>query len=357
MTRKTLLLFLTLFAFTSLAATFDPAQYKAMQWREVGPYRGGRSAAVEGIASQPERLLLRSDRRRGLEDRRRRRELEAGLRRILRRLHRRGRRRRIRSQRRLRRHRGEDRARQRLPRRRHVEVPRCRENMEAHRSRRLAAHPARPRSSAQSRSRLRRRPRPSVRSQSAARRVPQQRRRQDLGAHPLRQRKLRRDRSHPRSRQPARPLRVDVARAPHAVFTGERRRRLGAVEVDRRRRHLDQSVEKQRPAQSAARHHRRQRLRVESAERLRHRRSSGRRRVPLARRRRDLGENQRRSQPSPAGLVLHPDLRRPERGGHRLRPQRRASTNRKTAARPSPPSPRRTATITTSGSRRTIRSA
>lgn len=57
MTRKTLLLFLTLFAFTSLAATppavYDPAQYKAMQWREVGPYRGGRSAAVEGIASQP----------------------------------------------------------------------------------------------------------------------------------------------------------------------------------------------------------------------------------------------------------------------------------------------------------------
>src|SRR5688572_25794026 len=53
MTRKTLLLVLTLFAFTSLAANFDPAQYGAMQWREVGPFRGGRSAAVEGIASQP----------------------------------------------------------------------------------------------------------------------------------------------------------------------------------------------------------------------------------------------------------------------------------------------------------------
>jgi photosystem II stability/assembly factor-like uncharacterized protein len=35
------------------AATFDPEQYGAMQWREVGPFRGGRSAAVEGIASQP----------------------------------------------------------------------------------------------------------------------------------------------------------------------------------------------------------------------------------------------------------------------------------------------------------------
>jgi photosystem II stability/assembly factor-like uncharacterized protein len=47
-----LLLFLTLAA-TLTAATFDPAQYSAMQWREVGPFRGGRCAAVEGIASQP----------------------------------------------------------------------------------------------------------------------------------------------------------------------------------------------------------------------------------------------------------------------------------------------------------------
>src|SRR5215210_1925590 len=33
--------------------TVDPAQFKSLQWREVGPYRGGRSAAVEGIAAQP----------------------------------------------------------------------------------------------------------------------------------------------------------------------------------------------------------------------------------------------------------------------------------------------------------------
>jgi photosystem II stability/assembly factor-like uncharacterized protein len=31
------------------AAAFDPAQWKALHWREVGPYRGGRSAAVTGI--------------------------------------------------------------------------------------------------------------------------------------------------------------------------------------------------------------------------------------------------------------------------------------------------------------------
>jgi photosystem II stability/assembly factor-like uncharacterized protein len=51
-TRVLSLLFL--FATVTLsAATFDPAQFKALKWREVGPFRGGRSAAVEGIAAQP----------------------------------------------------------------------------------------------------------------------------------------------------------------------------------------------------------------------------------------------------------------------------------------------------------------
>ena len=52
-TRSVVLLVALLLTVTLTAATFDPAQYGAMQWREVGPYRGGRSAAVEGIASQP----------------------------------------------------------------------------------------------------------------------------------------------------------------------------------------------------------------------------------------------------------------------------------------------------------------
>jgi photosystem II stability/assembly factor-like uncharacterized protein len=39
-------------AATPAAKTFDPKQFGAMQWREIGPYRGGRSAAVEGIPSQ-----------------------------------------------------------------------------------------------------------------------------------------------------------------------------------------------------------------------------------------------------------------------------------------------------------------
>ncbi|HEX3110318.1 MAG TPA: glycosyl hydrolase, partial [Thermoanaerobaculia bacterium] len=48
---------LTLSAFAALslaAATPDASMLKGMQWREVGPYRGGRADAVAGIADQPE---------------------------------------------------------------------------------------------------------------------------------------------------------------------------------------------------------------------------------------------------------------------------------------------------------------
>ncbi|HET8797911.1 MAG TPA: glycosyl hydrolase, partial [Thermoanaerobaculia bacterium] len=53
MLRRLLALALAFTALTTFAASFDPAQFKPLQWREVGPYRGGRSAAVEGIPSQP----------------------------------------------------------------------------------------------------------------------------------------------------------------------------------------------------------------------------------------------------------------------------------------------------------------
>jgi photosystem II stability/assembly factor-like uncharacterized protein len=51
MTRRLLVLLLLLLSLP--ASALDLTHYKAMKWREVGPYRGGRSAAVEGIASQP----------------------------------------------------------------------------------------------------------------------------------------------------------------------------------------------------------------------------------------------------------------------------------------------------------------
>ena len=51
-------LILVLTATGSFSAEIDrsefPANLRAMEWREVGPYRGGRSAAVAGIAADRE---------------------------------------------------------------------------------------------------------------------------------------------------------------------------------------------------------------------------------------------------------------------------------------------------------------
>src|SRR5579863_7331666 len=35
------------------AQNFDPKYYSALQWRSIGPYRGGRTVAAAGIADQP----------------------------------------------------------------------------------------------------------------------------------------------------------------------------------------------------------------------------------------------------------------------------------------------------------------
>ena len=45
---------LLLFSASSLAAPPDVSVLKNLQWREVGPYRGGRADAVEGVAGQPD---------------------------------------------------------------------------------------------------------------------------------------------------------------------------------------------------------------------------------------------------------------------------------------------------------------
>src|SRR5215213_1336749 len=50
--RRIVLTALFTLAATLTAAPFDSKQFTNLQWREVGPYRGGRCAAVEGIASQ-----------------------------------------------------------------------------------------------------------------------------------------------------------------------------------------------------------------------------------------------------------------------------------------------------------------
>ena len=50
--KRALVLFL--FAASASAATPDVSVLKNLQYREVGPYRGGRADAVEGIAGQPD---------------------------------------------------------------------------------------------------------------------------------------------------------------------------------------------------------------------------------------------------------------------------------------------------------------
>ena len=49
----------------------DQSLFAALQWRGIGPYRGGRALAVTGVPGDPGHLLLRRRRRRGLEDHRR----------------------------------------------------------------------------------------------------------------------------------------------------------------------------------------------------------------------------------------------------------------------------------------------
>src|SRR5690349_12977179 len=35
------------------AAAVDPAMYAALEWRHVGPFRGGRTVGAAGVAQQP----------------------------------------------------------------------------------------------------------------------------------------------------------------------------------------------------------------------------------------------------------------------------------------------------------------
>ena len=46
----------------------DASLFKELKWREVGPYRGGRSAAVTGVPSQPNVYYFGRHRRRRLEN-------------------------------------------------------------------------------------------------------------------------------------------------------------------------------------------------------------------------------------------------------------------------------------------------
>jgi hypothetical protein len=46
-------LLLALIAPLLTAQTFSPANYAGLRWREIGPFRGGRTVGAAGIAGQP----------------------------------------------------------------------------------------------------------------------------------------------------------------------------------------------------------------------------------------------------------------------------------------------------------------
>jgi hypothetical protein len=51
---------LFLIATTLSAQTFSPTLYSGLRWRDIGPFRGGRTVGAAGIASQPNVFFIRS---------------------------------------------------------------------------------------------------------------------------------------------------------------------------------------------------------------------------------------------------------------------------------------------------------
>ena len=115
--------------------------FGALHWRSLGPERGGRSLAVAGSTARPFEVLLWRNRRRIVEDDRRRHDVEAGDRRSDHELVGwRCRRRSVQSRHRLHRHRRGGYPRQHHSGRRRVQVDRRRKDLDEDRSRRDAEH-------------------------------------------------------------------------------------------------------------------------------------------------------------------------------------------------------------------------
>ena len=45
-------------AVSALAQSVDPKLYEGMRWREIGPFRGGRSNAVSGVKGRPNEYYM-----------------------------------------------------------------------------------------------------------------------------------------------------------------------------------------------------------------------------------------------------------------------------------------------------------
>ncbi len=267
------------------AAPYDESLFQALDFRLVGPFRGGRSTAVAGVPGQPRTFYMGttgggvwkttdggatwrnvSDRVQeekpyapptvmgevapgtalseffeappkqapAADPRARRRRLP----------HRLGGRHRggaVRPQRRLRRHGLGVPARQRLSRRRRLQVHRRRRDLAPRRSRRDAAHHQGAHPPQGPRRRLRRRPRPRLRAEPRARRLPHHRRRPALAQGAVRERQGGRRRPGDGRRQSAGALRRHLRDAAPAVDGDLGRPRQRHLQVDRRRRHLAQA--------------------------------------------------------------------------------------------------------------------
>ncbi len=358
-------LLLSLLAPPLSAQPFDQRLFGEMRWRSIGPYRGGRTARRGRRPVPAERLLHRRLQRRRLEDDRLRPHLDADLRRPADRLDRRHRRRALRPEHRLRRQRRGPAAARPLDRRRHLQVDRRRQDLDAPRPARRPADPADRRRPAQ--------PRPRCSSPCSA--IPTARTRsaassaRPTAAGPSR-------RSSTRTRTPAAPTSPSTRSNPDIVYAALWEARQGpwenaewhgtgggifkSTDGGTTWRQLDARACRRADGRRPGQHRRSRRAnprRIYAAVAARPRHGH----LPLGRRGRDLDARSRR--PAPAARIGGGDLprarRRPEEPRHRLHRQRRdLEIDRRRQDLAAPSAARRAATTTrASGSTRTTRTS
>ena len=274
----------------AMVGVVDPALFKGMQYRLVGPSRGGRVTTVTGVPSQPQHVLHGRRQRRLVPDDRRRRELGAD-------------------------HRRQDPARlDGIDRRRRLGSRTSSTSAPAPTacaatSRPAAASTRRPTAARRGSSsasttpdrsapsasippnpehRLGRGDRRRLQAERRARRLQDDRRRQDVEEGAVRQRRRRRDGRRAAAGQSERRLRVDVA--PRAQAVDDHQRLAGRRLLQEHRRRRDVHEDHDRPAGRADRQGQPRRDGGEAGSHLRADRSeAGRRVLSIGRRRPDAG--------------------------------------------------------------------